>query len=162
MPSSRAEDIEVFLDETPGETRGVIVCDGRYQTLLIQRETDVAAHRLGARSIGRVVDVDKSLNAAFIDLGGEPPMGFLPLAKSDVVREGMAVEVIVTAEPRERKGPALRLIGAGEGEPRLLSSTPTVAQELAVLAPSVEIQTGRAAIQAAWEAEEEALADGGF
>lgn len=162
MPLSRAEDIEVFLDETPGETRGVIVRDGRYQTLLIQRETDVAAHRLGARSIGRVVDVDKSLNAAFVDLGGQSLVGFLPLAKSDVVRQGMAVEVAVTAEPRERKGPALRLIGAGEGEPRLLSAGPSVSADLAALAPGVEIQTGRSAIQAVLEAEEEALADGGF
>lgn len=162
MAAPRHEDVEVFLDETPGETRGIIVRDGRFETLLIQRETDVAGHRLGARSIGRVVDVDKGLNAAFVDLGGEPPMGFLALKKADAVREGMAVEVVVTAEPRERKGPALRLIGAGEGEPRLLTSAPSVAEALAELAPGVEIVTGVQAIQAAWEAEEEALADGGF
>ena len=74
MAASRTGDVEVFLDEIPGETRGIIARDGLYETLLIQRETDVAAHRLGTRSIGRVVDVDKGLNAAFVDLGGEPPI----------------------------------------------------------------------------------------
>ncbi|CAN5335166.1 ribonuclease E/G [soil metagenome] len=162
MAPARAGDVEVFLDEQPGETRGIIARDGRFETLLIQRESDMAAHRLGARSIGRVVDVDKGLNAAFVDLGGEPPMGFLPLQKGSAVREGMAIEVVVTAEPRERKGPALRLIGAGEGEPRLLAPAPTIADELIRLAPGVAIQTGVAAIQGSWDAEEEALADGDF
>ena len=162
MAPPRTGDVEVFLDEIPGETRGIIARDGLYETLLIHRETDAASHRLGARSIGRVVDVDKSLNAAFVDLGGAAPMGFLPLSKSDVVREGMAVEVVVTAEPRERKGPALRLVGAGEGGPRLLRPGPSIRDELAALAPGVEIQTGRAALEASLEVEEEALADGGF
>ncbi|CAN5378920.1 ribonuclease E/G [soil metagenome] len=155
-------DVEVFLDEQPGETRGIIVRDGRFETLLIHRDSDVGAHRLGARSVGRVVDVDKALGAAFVDLGGEPPMGFLPIRKGDDVREGMAVEVVVTAEPRERKGPVLRLIGTGEGEPRLLARAPSVADELARRAPGVEVQTGVAAIRASWEAAEEALSDGGF
>ena len=162
MAAPRHEDVEVFLDEQPGETRGLIARNGQYQTLLIQRDNDVAAHRLGARSIGRVVDVDPGLNAAFVDLGGEPPMGFLPLKKTDAVRQGMAVEVAVIAEPRERKGPALRLIGAGEGAPRLLTPAPTIRDDLARLAPGAEILTGVPAIRAVWEAEEVALADGGF
>lgn len=155
-------DVEVFLDEMPGETRGTIARDGLFHTLLIQRDSDVVEHRLGARSIGRAVDVDRGLGAAFVDLGGQPPMGFLPLKKTDVVREGMAVEVVVTAEPRERKGPMLRLIGAGEGEPRLLARGPTVAQALERLAPGVPVQTGAAAIHASWDAQEEALADFSF
>lgn len=162
MAVPRHEDVEVFLDEQPGETRGLIARNGHFETFLIQRDNDVAAHRLGARSIGRVVDVDPGLNAAFVDLGGEPPMGFLPLKKGDVVREGMAVEVAVIAEPRERKGPALRLIGAGEGASRLLSAAPTIRDDLARLAPGAEILTGVQAIRAVWEAEEVALADGGF
>lgn len=162
MSSSRAEDLEVFLDEAPGETRGVIVRDGRYDTLLIHRDGDAPAQRLGARSIGRVCDVDRSLNAAFVDLGGEGPLAFLPLGKGPAPREGQAVEVVVTAEPRERKGAALRLIGEGEGAPRLLSPGPSVAQTLATLAAGAEFGTGAPAIRAALEAEEDALSDGGF
>lgn len=162
MAAPRHEDVEVFLDEQPGETRGLIARNGHFETLLIQRDNDVAGHRLGARSIGRVVDVDPALNAAFVDLGGEPPMGFLPLKKTDAVRQGMAVEVVVIAEPRERKGPALRLIGAGEGPPCLLSAAPTIREDLARLAPGAEILAGVPAIRAVWEAEEVALADCGF
>jgi len=153
-------DIEVFLDEMPGETRGMVARDGRFETLLIQRESDVVTHGLGARAVGRVVDVDRGLGAAFVDLGGEPPMGFLPIKKGDDVRDGMAVEVMVTAEPRERKGPVLRLMGAGQGEPRLLAPPPSVSEELARRAPGVGVQTGIPAIQASRDAEEEALADG--
>lgn len=152
--------LEVFLDDTPGEVRGMVVRDGRFERLLIQGECDVAQHRLGARSIGRIAAVDPGLRGAFVDLGAGEPFGFLPLRKSDSMAAGAKVEVEVSAEPREHKGPALRLVGAGEGAPRLLRPGPTVAETLAALAPGVEPLTGAAAIRAALEAEDEALAPG--
>ena len=147
--------IEVFLDDTPGEVRGVVAREGRFEQLLIQREDGVAEHRLGARCIGRIAEVHPGLKGAFVDLG---PMlhGFLPFRGQDRLAVGQKVEVEVSAEPREGKGPALRLIGAGEGEPRLLTPGPTVAETLARLAPGVEPVTGLAAIQAGWDAQEEA------
>jgi Ribonuclease G/E len=148
-------EVEVFLDDTPGEVRGVVVRDGRFEHLLIQREDDIAGHRLGARCIGRIVDVHPGLKGGFVDLG-EGGHGFLPFRGQDRLAVGQKVEVEVTAEPREGKGPTLRLIGAGEGEPRLLAAGPTVAGTLARLAPGVTPVTGVAAIQASWDAEEEA------
>lgn len=153
-------EIETFLDDTPGEVRGMVVRGGRFERLIIQRESDVAQHRLGARSVGRVAAVDPGLKGAFIDLGAGEPFGFLPLRKSDRVAVGGKVEVEVAAEPREHKGPTLRMPGAGEGEPRLLRPGPTVAETLARLAPGVEPRRGAAAIRASLEAEEEALAPG--
>ena len=147
--------VEVFLDDTPGEVRGVIERDGRFEHLLIQRDDDVAEHRLGARCVGRIAEVHPGLKGAFVDLG--PVVhGFLPFRGQDRLAEGQKVEVEVTAEPREGKGPTLRLIGAGEGAPRLLSPGQTVAETLARLAPGVAPVTGLAAIQAGWDAEEEA------
>ncbi len=147
--------LEVFLDDTPGEVRGVVVRDGRFEHLLIQREDDVAEHRLGARCVGRIAEVHPGLKGAFVDLG--PTLhGFLPFRGQDRLAVGRKVEVEVTAEPREGKGPTLRLIGAGEGGPRLLAPGPTVAETLARLAPGVEPVTGLKAIQAGWDAEEEA------
>ena len=147
--------VEVFLDDTPGEVRGVVVRDGRFEHLLIQREDDVPEHRLGARCVGRIVEVHPGLKGAFVDLG--PILhGFLPFRGQDRLTVGQKVEVVVSAEPREGKGPTLRLIGAGEGEPRLVTPGPTVAEILARLAPGVTPVTGAAAIQAGWDAEEEA------
>jgi len=155
-------ELEAFLDHAPGETRGVIVRNGRFEHLLIQRDDDIAPHRLGARSVGRVATVDAGLRGAFVDLGARQPFGFLPLKKGDRSTVGQKVEVEVSAEPRGRKGPALRLIGAAEGEPRLLAAGPSPAETLARLAPGVEIRTGAAAMRAGQEAEEEALAPGGL
>ena len=150
-------DIEVFLDETPGETRGVIARDGRFIHLIIQRDSDRPTDRLGARCVGRIARVEPTLRGAFVDLGAGEPFGFLPLSQNEKAGEGAKVEVEVTAEPRERKGPALRRLGEASGEPRLLAPGPDVAGVLAALAPGVEPQVGVAAIRAALEAEEDAL-----
>ncbi len=152
--------IEVFLDDTPGEVRGMVARDGRFERLIIQREGDSPQARWGARSVGRVVEVQGTFRGAFVELGGI--VGFLPLSKRLQVREGQRVSVEVVAEPRERKGPTLKLLGPGEGEPRLVQPGPDVAEQLATLAPDVPVQTGLTAIQASWDAEEEALADGDF
>ncbi len=150
-------EVEAFLDDTPGETRGVIARNGRYDRLLIQRESDPVAARLGSRSVGRVVEVNVGLRAAFVDQG-VLPLGFLPLPKGQVITVGQRVEVVVVAEPRDTKGATLRWLGVGQGEPRLMEAGPRVEARLRALAPGVDIQTGLAAIRAGQEAEEDALA----
>lgn len=149
-------EIEVFLDEAPGETRGVIRRDDRFTHILIDREDDEPRCRLGARCVGRVVEVPQGLKGAFVELGPEPPWAFLPLKATDRVAVGEKIEVEVVAEPRERKGPTIRRIGPGQGAPRLLSPGPTVQETLAALAPGVTPVTGLEAIQASWDSEEEA------
>ena len=148
--------VEVFLDETPGETRGAILRDGRYTHLLIQRDDDPAQARLGARSIGRIAEVNPGLHGAFVDLGDAP--AFLPFNRNDRLSQGQRLEVVVTAEPRAGKGAVVRRLGPGEGAPRLLEAAPTVAEQLRMLAPDAELITGLAAVDAVMEAEEEALA----
>ncbi|MDP3404494.1 MAG: ribonuclease E/G [Brevundimonas sp.] len=152
--------IEVFVDDSPGEVRGVVVRDGRYERLILQREDEPATHRPGARAVGRVTGVDPALRAAFVDLGGGGPVGFLPLSKGGSVREGEAVEVEVTAAPREAKGPALRRLGPGQGPVGLIAPGPDVVEQLQTLAPGVEPVRGVEAIRAGREAEEAALASG--
>ncbi|MBN8552199.1 MAG: RNA-binding protein [Caulobacterales bacterium] len=152
--------VEVFLDETPGETRGLIARDGRFERLLVQRADDPAQQRLGARSIGRVLRIETAIRAAFIDLGAEGPAGYLALSGSMRLTEGEAVEVEVSAEARDGKGPALKLIGPATREPGLVASGPDVRSWLQILAPGLVPVTGAAAIQASWEAEEEAMSSG--
>ncbi|MGH7027512.1 ribonuclease E/G [Brevundimonas sp.] len=150
-------DVEVFLDQTPGEARGVVARDGRFHHLIIQRDSDRPSDRLGARCVGRIARVEPALRGAFVDLGAGEPFGFLPLGQHDKPGEGTKIEVEVTAEPRERKGPVLRRRGDASGEPRLLAPGPDVSAILAALAPGVAPQTGVVAIRAALEAEEDAL-----
>lgn len=150
-------DVEVFLDQTPGETRGVIARNGRFHHLILQRDSDRPSDRLGARCVGRIARVEPALRGAFVDLGAGEPFGFLPLGQNDKPGEGTKIEVEVSAEPRERKGPVLRRLGDASGEPRLLAAGPDVAAILSLLAPGVAPQTGVAAIRAALEAEEDAL-----
>ena len=149
--------VEVFLDETPGETRGAILRNGRFTHLLIQRESDVAQAQLGARSIGRVVEVNPGLRGAFVDLGAGAP-AFLPFNRNDRLTQGQRLEVVVSAEPRFGKGAVVRRLGSGEGAPRLIQKAPSVADQLRALAPGEESVVGIAAIDAVTEAEEEALA----
>lgn len=148
--------VEVFLDALPGETRGIICRDGRAIHILIDRDDDEPRHRLGARCIGRVVEVPQGLKAAFVDLGAGAPFGFLPLKGTDRPVVGEKITVEVTAEPREGKGPTLRVTGPGQGEPRLLTPGPTVEDTLAVLAPDCVPVTGLDAIRASLDAEEDA------
>uniref|UniRef100_A0A0N4Z8I9 LigA n=1 Tax=Parastrongyloides trichosuri TaxID=131310 RepID=A0A0N4Z8I9_PARTI len=56
-------DIEVFLDQTPGETRGVVARKGRYHHLILQRDSDRPSDRLGARCVGRVARVEPERQA---------------------------------------------------------------------------------------------------
>lgn len=147
--------LEVFLDDTPGEMRGVVTRDGLAHHLIIHREDDEPRHRLGARIVGRVSRVEAAFGAAFVDLGCGEPFGFLPLAGGHV-REGDRLEVEVTAEPRDGKGPGLRRLGAGQGEPRLIAEGPGVVEILERLAPGVAPVLGASAIEAGWAAEEEA------
>lgn len=149
-------DLEVFLDETPGETRGAVMRDGRFTHLLIHREGDCPQTRLGARSVGRVTEVNPGLRGAFVDIGADSP-AFLSFPRNDRLTQGQRLEVVVTAEPRAGKGAAVRRLGAGEGAPRLLEAAPSIAAQLQSFAPGVESVTGIAAIDAVMEAEEEAL-----
>ncbi|WP_372707711.1 ribonuclease E/G [Brevundimonas sp.] len=152
---------EVFLDAMPGETRGAIARDGRWETLILHRESDRATHRLGARSVGRVTRIDAGMRGAFVDLGGGEP-GFLASRKGDRLNVGDKLEVEVSAEPREAKGPTLTLTGPATGEVRMMRPGPSVAEALALLAPGVEARTGVDAIRSTMEAEEEATSAGGL
>lgn len=155
-------EVEVFLDDTPGEVRGMVMRDGRFHHLIIHRDDDPPQHRLGARVVGRVVEADPGHGGAFVDIGADPPFGYLPLGRNERRVEGERIEALVLAEPRERKGPVLRRVGPGQGAPRLLEPGPDIVARLDALAPGIAPVTGVAAIQASWDAEEEALADGDF
>lgn len=144
----------LFLDQSIGETRGVVMLDGQPERLLISRDGDVPATRLGARHVARVRKVEPAFASAFVDLGGvEALMSFKPDSRPV---EGQSLEVEIRSEPRREKLATVRVLGPGEGAPRLLAPPPTLQEQLQAFARDVEIVEGREARQAADEAEADA------
>lgn len=144
-----------FLDEGPGEARGVVTLSGRPERLIIVRETDPPAQAPGAEVVGRVRSLAPGL--AFVDLGAGPD-GVLNLKpEMGRLREGQALRVEVRAEARSGKGASLRWLGEAEGPVRVLEPAPTLRAELERLVPREVVETGPEARAAADEAEAEAL-----
>lgn len=147
----------VYVDDTPGETRGIVIDDVGYQYVLTDFEGENPQERLEARSVGRVARLAPDLKGAFVELAaGDPQSAFLPLSGLQQVQEGQKVEVQVVSERREMKGVTLKLLGQASGEPRLLAPGPTVAQWLDRLAPGIEPIRGLHAIETGWRAVREA------
>ncbi|MFN3816503.1 RNA-binding protein [Brevundimonas sp.] len=145
-----------YIDDSPGETRGIIEGERGFEHILIQREADDPGQRLGAASVGRISRLEPGLSGAFVDLGGAE--GFLPLKRDTGLPVGRKIEVEVVAESREAKGPTLRMLGPAEGDVRLIRPGPSVDEWLDRLAPGLRPITGKAAIEAGWAALEEAEA----
>jgi len=142
-----------FLDRGIGEARAVVALRGRPERLLIEREGDLPAQKLGAVVAARVRKVDRALATAFLDLG-EGPDAVTAAAR---LVEGEALEVEITAEARAGKGAAVRVLGPAEaGAARLLRPAPSLEERLAAFARGA-VTRGPDAREAADEAEEAAL-----
>ena len=147
----------IFLDAGVGEVRGVVTLDGAPERLLIRRDDDDPRLQLGARLAAVVASVEPSLSTAFLDLG-EGAQAILPFKPDARPARGQLVEVEIRGEPRRGKLPVARLLGPAQGRPRLLAEAPSPAEALKALARDAELVSGRAARDAADEAEAEALA----
>ena len=152
----------LYLDVAAGETRGVVTLDGRPERLLIVRDGDLRVQALGARIAARVRAVDRANALAFLDLGAGPDAilnvtGDAAGLVGGRLVEGQAVEVEIRSEARGDKGANVRLIGAAEGPPRLLTAAPSVEERLRGHAPGAEVRTGSAARSMADGAQDEAL-----
>ena len=148
-----------YLDRGIGESRGVVTLDGLPERLLIFRDGDLPALAPGARSVARVVRIDRAFPAAFLALpGGVEAM--LPIRpEMERLVEGQAVEIDIKTEPRRGKLATARFIAAGHGAPQLLEAGPSLEDDLRFLVrDGDEIVTGPEAREMADLAEEEALA----
>jgi len=146
----------LFLDDAPGELRGVVTLDDRPERLLIHRNDDEPRLALGARVAARVADVEPALATAFLDLG-DGLSAVLPFRPDQRPVRGHAIEAEIRSEPRGGKLATVRAIGRSEGPPRLLAPAPSLTDQLRLLAPKALVEQGPIARQAADEAEAEAL-----
>lgn len=108
-----SEVIDVWLDGAVGETRYVLVRQGRPITLTITRWSDAGRRaRWGEVYGGRVRKVERALRGAFVDLGLKDEQGFLPLTQGRDVREGELIAVSIAREGTRSKGPVLAMTEA--------------------------------------------------
>ena len=146
----------LFLDRGVGETRAVVTLDDRPERLLIRRDDDEPRLALGARLVARVASVEPAIATAFLDLGNGLE-AILPFKPDERPMRGGAVEIEIRSEPRAGKLAVARLIGVGEGAPRLVAPPPDLAEVLHGFARDVRLAEGREARAMADEAEAEAL-----
>lgn len=130
---------QIFLSLGPDRTELFRWADDRLVQALAEREGEGSP--IGAVYLGRVLRLERSLNAAFVELGLDRP-GLLPLKRHDTLSEGDAIAVVVKREAREDKG--VRLARAhpvppapiGTAAPAQLRAAPMLWQNaLKVLAP---------------------------
>ncbi|GJL90767.1 ribonuclease E/G [Hyphococcus sp.] len=98
------------------ETRAALLIDGKVWKFWFgpargDEETDTSP-RPGRRFAGRVLRVDNSLRAAFIQIGGTLD-GFLTINKTNAPHcvEGAMASVEIKTPPRQQKGAVLRFVG---------------------------------------------------
>ncbi|MBY0563782.1 MAG: ribonuclease E/G [Hyphomonadaceae bacterium] len=114
--------LETWRDAAIGETREVLLSDGRPTALRVARWSDDGRRaRWGEVYAGRVRSVDRRRRGGFIDLGLREQEGFLPLdaagattgGKARVsLREGEMLLARVTREAARGKSPVLQRVEA--------------------------------------------------
>ncbi|WP_158240443.1 ribonuclease E/G [Telmatospirillum siberiense] len=107
---------EILFSRSPGESRFALMAGGVPVEFVIDR----GAAGVGAFVLGRVLSVNRGLDAAFVDIG-EPLPGFLA-SPGAAHGEGAVVLVQVTAASRGSKGAALSAQPSMQGS--LLVYTP--------------------------------------
>lgn len=147
----------LYLDDAPGELRGVVTLDGLPERLLLARGDADEAYGPGARARARIRRLDKGLGIAFLDLG-EGAEAVAPLNGLAGASEGAAGEVEIAAAARRGKAAVARWIGPSQGSPALLAPSPGVIERLQAFASDAEIVRGTEAAEAADEAEAAVLA----
>ena len=93
---------QIIISSTPEEVRMGLVNNGILQEFMVERA--MSAHLVGSIFLGRVSNVVKGIQAAFIDIGLDQN-AFLYLGDSSDLTEGASVMIQITKDPRGTKGP---------------------------------------------------------
>jgi hypothetical protein len=147
----------IYIDEGPGEVRGVVTLDDRPERLLIERQ-GYDYPQLGVRYRARVIKVDRALGLARLDLG--EGFGAALRLKPDrpAPTEGQSLEVDIAIEPQGPKAAVARLVQPTTGAPGRLGAPPSLADRLSGFAPGAAVTRGLQARSMADQAEDEAMA----
>lgn len=100
----------IIVENAVGETRAAVFEGKQLTELYVRRWSDNLKPRAGDIFCGRITSIEKSLDAAFVDLGFGKP-GFLKFSNAQNaphMTEGQYIHAYVTREAAEGKGPVLR------------------------------------------------------
>ena len=147
----------LYIDEGPGETRGVLAVGGRPERLLSYRPAQDFP-RLGAGYRARVVKVDKGAGLALLDLGGGLSAAYRIKPDRSPPVEGQALDIQIAIEPQGDKAAVAHVVGPASGEIGPLADPPSLEARLSALAPGARLIRGPEARAMADQAEDEALA----
>ena len=93
---------QIIISSAPEEVRMGLLDNGILQEFLVERA--MSAHLVGSIFLGRVSNIVKGIQAAFIDIG-LAQNAFLYLGDSKDLTEGASVMIQITKDPRGTKGP---------------------------------------------------------
>ena len=93
---------QIIISSTPEEVRMGLVENGILQEFMVERA--MSAHLVGSIFLGRVSNIVRGIQAAFIDIGLDRN-AFLYLGDSKDLTEGASVMIQITKDPRGSKGP---------------------------------------------------------
>ncbi len=93
---------QIIISSTPEEVRMGLVDNGILQEFMVERV--MSAHLVGSIFLGRVSNIVRGIQAAFIDIGLDQN-AFLYLGDSQDLTEGASVIIQITKDPRGTKGP---------------------------------------------------------
>lgn len=128
-----------LVSMTPGETRLALLADGEVTDLMVDRGGLTAADVV----LGRVLTVNRALDAAFVDVGERRP-GFLPAPGK--LSEGAVVLVQVKAAARQGKGASLRRLADAPGGPASVPAGAVPPLRLGGLSPLARLLAGHPGI----------------
>lgn len=148
----------LYLDDAPGERRGVVAVAGRPERLILERDGEDRSPWLGARYRARLARIERAIASAFLDLGGGQEALLALTGEAKALAEGAIVEVEISAEARRGKLALARYIGAGQGAPGSLGEAMGLSERLQAFSPGTAIIGSREARDMADQAETEALA----
>ena len=93
---------QIIISSTPEEVRMGLVENGILQEFMVERA--MSAHLVGSIFLGRVSNIVRGIQAAFIDIG-LTRNAFLYLGDSKDLTVGDSVMIQITKDPRGTKGP---------------------------------------------------------
>ena len=113
-----------IIEDAVGETRAAVYEGKQLVEAYVRRWTEADKPRAGDVFAGRITEIDKSMGAAFVDVGLEPH-GFLKFSNAPGAprfANGMIISVEVTREAEPGKGPILKYQGeTGVDKPAKIS-----------------------------------------